>query len=177
MKGTDLPSKSFGGKFTRGIYMHRFSCFLSCGFVIIVAVMGVPAYAQPDEAEVRAVIDRLFDGMRAGDSTMVRSVLHEEALMARAGSQGLRIGPTDGFVRAVGTPHDEVWDERIWDVHISIDGRLASAWMEFAFFLGDMLSHCGVNSMQLYQTDEGWKIIYLADTNRPPTCEVPDQGP
>lgn len=161
-----------------GIQMQRLFYFFSCVSVITaIAAMGVPAYAQSDEAEVRAVIDRLFDGMRTGDSTMVRSVLHEEALMARAGSQGLRIGPTDGFVRAVGTPHDEVWDERIWDVHISIDGRLASAWMEFAFFLGDTLSHCGVNSMQLYQTDEGWKIIYLADTNRPPTCEVPEQGP
>ena len=59
---------------------------------------------------------------------------------------------------------------------ISIDGRLASAWMEFAFYLGENLSHCGVNSMQLYRTDEGWKIVYLADTNRPPTCEPPTDG-
>ncbi len=168
--------------FSQEVYMkiqmqRRFS-FFSCAFVIIaIAAMSISVYAQSDEVEVRAVIDRLFDGMRAGDSTMVRSVLHEEALMARAGSQGLRIGPMDGFVRAVGTPYEEIWDERIWDVDISIDGRLASAWMEFAFFLGDTLSHCGVNSMQLYQTDDGWKIIYLADTNRAPTCEVPEQEP
>ena len=143
---------------------------------LVATVTVSPVYAQSDKAEVRKVIDRLFDGMRAGDSTMVRSVLHEEALMARAGAQGLNIGTTDRFVEAVGTPHDEVWDERIWDVHISIDGRLASAWMEFAFFLGDKMSHCGVNSMQLYKTEEGWKIIYLADTNRPPVCEPPAGG-
>ena len=146
-------------------------------FVVATTIIATPTHAQSNETQVRAVIDRLFDGMRAGDSTMVRSVLHEEAFMARAGSQGLNVRTTDGFVKAVGTPHDEVWDERIWDVHISVDGRLASAWMEFAFFLGDKMSHCGVNSMQLYQTDEGWKIIYLADTNRPPTCEPSVKGP
>lgn len=158
--------------------MQKSFYFLSfIGIIVFGMIEEAPTYAQSDEADIRAVIDHLLDGMRSGDSTMVRSVMHEEALMARAGSQGLRIGPVDGFVQAVGTPHDEIWDERIWNIQISVDGRLASAWMEFAFFLGDRLSHCGVNSMQFYRTDEGWKIIYLADTNRPPTCEVPPNGP
>ncbi|MCY4159034.1 MAG: nuclear transport factor 2 family protein [Bacteroidetes bacterium] len=149
---------------------------LGVTFVIVTLVSVKPSHAQSAEAEVRAAIDHLFDGMRAGDSTMVRSVLHEDAMMTRVGPQGLNFGSIDGFVEAVGAPHDEVWDERIWDVHIFVDGRLASAWMEFAFFLGDTMSHCGVNSMQLYQEDNGWKIIYLADTNRPPTCEPSNEG-
>ena len=144
---------------------------------LLVAIRVISSSAQSDEAEVRAVIDHLFDGMRAGDSTMVQSVLHKEALMARVNSRGLSIGPTEEFVQAVGTPHDEVWDERIWDVNIFVDGQLASAWMEFAFFLGDQLSHCGVNSMQLYKTGGDWKIIYLADTRRLPTCEPPTGNP
>lgn len=157
--------------------MRRINCLLTLGLMLLACMSAPAAQAQSEEVdEVRAVIDRLFDGMRAGDSTMVRSVMHESALMGRATDQGFRVGPPDQFVRAVGTPHDQVWDERIWDVHISIDGRLASAWMEFAFFLGENLSHCGVNSMQLYRTDEGWKIVYLADTNRPPTCEPPTDG-
>ena len=130
-------------------------------------------HAQSDQLEVRKVINRLFDGMRAGDSTMVKDVFYDDAFMVRVGDQGLSTGSVDPFVEAVGAPHDEVWDERIWNVHISVDGRLASAWMEFAFFLGDQMSHCGVNSMQLYRTEEGWKIFHLADTRRPPTCEPP----
>ncbi|MCY4234584.1 MAG: nuclear transport factor 2 family protein [Bacteroidetes bacterium] len=133
--------------------------------------------AQSEQDQVRDVIDRLFDGMRAGDSTMVRRVMHNEALMARVGDRGLRIETPDRFVEAVGTPHERVWDEKIWNVQISIDEKLASAWMEFAFFLGDKMLHCGVNSMQLYQTEDGWKIIYLADTNRSPTCNPPDSQP
>ncbi len=134
------------------------------------------AAAQTPEDEVRSVIDMFFDGMRAGDSTMVRSTLLKGAIAQRAGETGLPTMDFEGFLTAIGTPHDEVWDERIWDVLIMVDGRLASAWMEFAFYLGDTLSHCGVNSMQLYRTDSGWKIAYLADTNRGKQCNLPPDG-
>ncbi len=130
--------------------------------------------AQSEKDQIRNVIDRLFDGVRAGDSTIVRSVMHKDALMARVNTEGLSIQSTDRFIKAVGMPHDKVWDERIWNLQISVDGDLASAWMDFAFFLGDEMSHCGVNSMQLYRTNQGWKIIYIADTNRPPICVPPD---
>jgi len=143
---------------------------------ILMGGTSLYANAQSEKDQVRHVIDQLFDGMRAADSSMVGSVMHKEALMARVNIQGLSIESTDHFIEAVGTPHDEVWDERIWNVQIFIDGNLASAWMEYVFFLGDQMSHCGVNSMQLYLTDQGWKIIYLADTYRPPTCEPADSS-
>ena len=140
---------------------------------LVMLLCATSSLAQSPEAEVRAVIDRMFDGMRAGDSTMVRSVFHAGAIMQRATDNGMSSSSPDGFVRAVGTPHEQVWDERIWDVQIHVDGRLASAWMEFAFYLGDELHHCGVNSMQFYRSDDGWKIVYLADTNRGLSCDIP----
>ncbi len=142
--------------------------------LMILSVDATPVSAQSPEDDVRATIDKLFDGMRAGDSTMVSSVFYEGALMGRAVDRGLRTGTADGFLNAIGTPHDEVWDERIWDVKIHVDQRLASVWMEFAFYLDETLHHCGVNSMQLYRTDVGWKIAYLVDTDRGMDCEIPD---
>ena len=143
-------------------------------FAIAMLITAVPSAAQSEEEAVLATIERLFDGMRAGDSTMVRSTLHEGAMMSRATDQGFGFMSADGFVRAVGSPRDQVWDEKIWDVVIQIDQRLASAWMEFAFYLGEDLHHCGVNSMHLYKTDHGWKIAHLADTNRGLDCDIPD---
>jgi len=131
-------------------------------------------FSQTPEEEVRATIDQLFDGMRAGDSTMVVSVFHEEARMGRAWEEGLGFGDFSNFIRAVGQPREEVWNEQIWDVEIMVDGRLATAWMEFAFFRGDTLSHCGVNSMMLYRDGDVWKITYLADTNRGLDCDLPE---
>lgn len=136
------------------------------------------AAAQTPEAEVRAVIDQLFDGMRTGDSTAVRAVFHEHAVLATTfttpeGVPVYRTNEADRFVEAVGSPHDEVWDEKIWDVVIQVDDNLASAWMNYAFYAGDNFSHCGVNSFQMVRTPDGWKTVYLVDTRRRDGCDKP----
>lgn len=132
--------------------------------------------AQSAEEEVMATVQRLFDGMRAGDSTMVRSVFHPEARLLttgeRDGAPTLQVVSIDGFVKAAGTPHEEVWDERIGDVEIRIDDNLATAWMEYAFYRGDEFSHCGINAFQLFRGAEGWEIIQIADTRREEGCET-----
>ena len=137
------------------------------------------AQAQPID-DVRAVVDRLFDGMRAGDSTAVRSVLHPEArfltTMVRDGKPMLHVGSVDDFVSAVGSPHDEVWNERIWNVDIHVDDRLAAAWMDYAFFLDDEFSHCGVNAFQFFHAEDGWKVIQITDTRRREGCDIPDEN-
>jgi hypothetical protein len=133
--------------------------------------------AQAAEAEVRAVIRRLFDGMRAGDSAMVRSVFDPNARLVSAevrnGQPSMRVTPADAFVAAVGRPHDAVWDERIWDTDIRIDGNLASVWTQYAFYTGERFSHCGVDAFHLVRQAGGWKIVDLADTRRTDGCEPP----
>ncbi len=142
---------------------------------LLLLAAPVSLVAQTPEEEVRATIDLLFDGMRAGDSTVVASVFASNATLGRAVPAGFRSGSIASFIQAVGTPHEQVWDEQIWDVDIKIDGRLATAWMEFAFFLGESLSHCGVNAMILYEQEDGWKIVHLADTNRGRECDLPPE--
>lgn len=134
-----------------------------------------PAAAQTQpEDDVRAVVQRLFDGMRAGDSTVVRAVFHPKArlytMSVRNGVPALREDAIDGFVKAVGTPHEAVWDERVDQIDVRIDGPLASAWMGYEFYLGDAFSHCGVNAMDLFHGPEGWQIVVIADTRRREGC-------
>jgi hypothetical protein len=45
---------------------------LAMALLLLLVSHALPANAQTPEDEVRAVIDHLFDGMRAGDSTAVR---------------------------------------------------------------------------------------------------------
>ena len=138
------------------------------------------AYRGPimsaDEQAIADVVETLFDGMRAGDSSMVRSVFHPQIRMVTAfrNAQGPQLSvETDltGFVTAVGTPHEQVWDERISNLVIKTDGDFGMAWMEYGFFAGEQFSHCGVDLMELVRTAEGWKIIGLADTRRRAGCE------
>ncbi len=135
--------------------------------------------ADAEMKAVRKVSDTLFDGMRAGDASMVASVFADGATLNRAGvdregNPRFSNTPVSAFVEAVGRPTEQAWDERIWNVDIKIDDRLASAWMDFAFYLGDNLSHCGVNSVQLFKGDAGWKMVTLVDTNRREGCEIPE---
>ena len=150
-------------------------------FVLLAALAApAPVAAQgTEEAVVMAVVEAMFDAMRAGDSTAFRAVLHPTATGAsafvREGVPTLtREESLDGFVQAVGTAHEEVWDERIWDAEVRVDGNLATAWMQYAFYLGDQLSHCGVDAFQLFKGEDGWKVFHIADTRRREGCETPE---
>lgn len=135
-----------------------------------------PAPPSPEHDAVRAAVDRLFDAMRAGDSAAVRSVLHPEARLMTVvdgeGGSAARAQPIDAFVRAVGTERAEVWDERISTPLVQVDGNLATAWMDYSFYVDDRFSHCGVNAMQLHRGAGGWRIVNLMDTRRRDRCGV-----
>ena len=130
------------------------------------------SHHQNDES-IMQPIHALFDGMREGDGDKVRSAFAEQAIFYRA-HQTLRAGSSvEEFAAAVEAEREHIWDEKIWDIKVHVDDKLASVWTQFAFYLGDTFSHCGANSFQLYRFDEGWKIIYLVDTRRTEDCEVP----
>lgn len=139
--------------------------------------VAAPLAAQqaPDRDAILAVTKRLFDGMRAGDSAAVRAVFHPKVFMAsafvRQGTPTVNVdGGVDGFVKAVGTPHAEVWDERVANEVVHQDGTLATVWMDYTFYLGTKLSHCGVDAFLIAKEGADWKIISLADTRRREGC-------
>ena len=151
-------------------------------FVLLAAMAATPSAAaaqEDEEAAVMAVVEAMFDAMRAGDSAAMRAVLDPSAtgasVFVREGVPTLtREASMDGFVQAVGTPHEEIWDERIWDAEVRVDGNLATAWMKYAFYAGEQFSHCGVDAFQLFKGEDGWKVFHIADTRRREGCETPE---
>ncbi len=128
-----------------------------------------------DERAVLETVQRLFDGMRANDAEMVRSVFAEGAVLIgteREDRPATRISPVDGFVQAVGNA-TAVWDEPFWDPVIHIQDHLATVWTKYAFYLDGTFSHCGVDALILARSDQGWKIAALADTRARENCELP----
>jgi hypothetical protein len=132
-----------------------------------------------EEAAVKEVITRLFLGMEKGDSAMVHSTFAKEVSLLTAfrdknnNPKLRREAAIDDFLKAVGTPHPEIWYEEIWDVVIQIDGDFAQGWCDYAFYIGDKFSHCGIDAFQLFKGKDGWKIVHLADTRRTAACEIP----
>ena len=141
-----------------------------------------PILVNAQDAEILKPIHQLFDGMRAGDSTAVRSafmpeVLLETILTNKEGKVKVQKGALMDIVTAVGTPHPEQWDEKIWSYKIRRDGNLATVWTDYTFYLGDKLSHCGVNSFTLVNQSTGWKIKHLIDTRRRSDCQTSETDP
>lgn len=128
---------------------------------------------QAPEAEVLAVVNALFDGMRRADSAMVRPLFHAKARMISVDSRtpGANIEESvEGFIRSIGTPRAAVFDERLSNVKTMIDGSLASVWADYKFYRDTTFSHCGVDHFLLVQEGGVWKIIELADTRRRENC-------
>lgn len=146
---------------------------------VLICVLFFPLIAwSQEEKEMEAVkiaIQKLFDGMRIGDSTQVRKVFVPGARMQtsfvdKEGQPKLVDGDLEKFIAAVGTPHEEIWDERIWSYDIRIDGTLAAAWTPYSFYVGEKFSHCGVNAFHLFKSREGWRITHITDTRRKINC-------
>jgi hypothetical protein len=157
---------------------------------IAVAVLGLSLAAIPatvaaqaakapsrsaDSAAVLRVAESVFDAMRKRDTVMLKAAFAPDARLttaaaARDGSPRIMSEKLESFVTALSQPSDSVWDEKTFEHEVRIDGNLATAWMEYDFYLGTRFSHCGVDAFQLARFAEGWKIVALADTRQREGC-------
>ena len=136
---------------------------------------ATPASAQ-DEAGARAAVEQLFDGMRTADEAKVRAVFAAAARFAvlddRDGAPSIRSQGVEGWLGAIGESGGR-WDEQIYDVEARVDGRMASVWAPYTFYLDGEISHCGINSIELLHDGEGWKVTQISDTRRREGCPDP----
>ncbi len=133
---------------------------------------------EDKEQEIFDVVLTLFDGMRSGDSSKVSSAFSSKASMSTSfkdtnGKVQLKAGDLQKFLNAVGTPHEQIWDEPIWNTKIHINQNLAMVWTDYAFYAGKTFSHCGVDAFLLHKEQRGWKIFHLTDTRQKEGCNVP----
>ena len=133
-----------------------------------------PRTVADPEGDVRAVIARLFDGMRNADSAMVRSTMAVGARFAsvdaRATTPTIKFESPDGWIAAIANSGRK-WDERVFDVQIRVDRNIAQAWTPYSFYVEGKLRHCGVDSMELLRDAQGWKITQLSDTQVRDGCQ------
>ncbi len=141
----------------------------------IVSVSG----ALGQEAEVRAAVDQVFEGMRTADSEMVRALFASEArfalIDARNGPASIRSQSVDGWIEAIAGSEGK-WDEQVYDLDIRVDGNMASVWAPYTFYLEGAISHCGINSIELLRDADGWKVTQLSDTRQREGCPDPLGG-
>jgi ketosteroid isomerase-like protein len=133
------------------------------------------------DADIIQPIKDLFDGMRAGDATLISSAFTTDAVLETytsiEGETKVESTLAANFVKAAGQVHDPIWNEVIWSYEVKRDGPLAHVWTEYTFYLGSQRLHCGVNAFQMRRQNGFWKIARVTDTRREENCrELPDEG-
>jgi len=153
------------------------------GVIIVLVFWTHQAYAQEftgSSLEVKQTIERFFQGFHQRDSVTMKSVMHPnlvlQTVLSRQGQTKLVVSEAADFLHAVATrPITPVWEERLHQFQISVDGAMAQAWVDYSFWLDGTFSHCGVDAFALFKSDQGWQITYLADTRRTADCAPYDQ--
>lgn len=145
--------------------------------MILATVISVSAaHAQTAEDSIKAVINKMFTGMKNSDTALVKSCFSETAIMQTFGKdkEGKIIITTDSpsdFAKIIATIPAGAADEQIVFKDLKIDGPMAAVWTPFKLYFNGKFYSCGVNSFQLVKLNNEWKIQYILDTRRKNNCE------
>ena len=148
-------------------------------FIFFLIVLISTAISAQDSAEKQAeqTIKTFFEGFHKGDTAMMKSVMMDKVFMQTAfkNKEGKDVLMTDEpgkLLKAIADrTADQIWEEKILDYSVQVDGNMANVWTPYEFWFNGEFSHCGVNSFQLFHDNGTWKIIYLIDTRQRKGCQ------
>ncbi|MCX6592882.1 MAG: hypothetical protein NTZ56_15290 [Acidobacteria bacterium] len=127
--------------------------------VLIFAVAtAMPALPATPEQDVIKTVQKLFDAMEARDESAIKAVLVGDAKIASIrANQTLSNSTGADFATRIAAAKEPLL-ERMWQPKVMIEGGIATLWAPYDFHRAGKLTHCGVDSVTLFQTADGWKI-------------------
>jgi putative lumazine-binding protein len=148
---------------------------LTLSLVMLAVTVSVPARAQEaDRAAVLATVQKVFQAMRTRDTALLTQAFDTSARLVGVSTRGtpaVRLLLPSAFGSAIASARSgDVWNERIWDPEVRIDGDVAQVWAYYTFHLNNTFSHCGVDAFMLVKVGSDWKITQLADSRRTTGC-------
>ena len=137
--------------------------------VSLMLIFSSATYSQNEE--VKQVVVTFFKGFHAKDSITIKSVCADKMILqsiseSSKGTQ-LKNDSAQDFFRSIATiPNTILFEEKLLDYSIQVDGAMAQVWTPYEFYVNNKLSHKGVNAFTLFKDNGLWKIVYLIDTRR-----------
>ena len=133
----------------------------------------VPLIAETsDEKDAVATVQKTFDGMAAHDAAMIRSTMLPDARLYSVRDTGVAAGTAaEDFANQIAGNKLALEERFTSPPKISIRGRMAQVWGEYEFLRDGKFNHCGVDSVSLLKTGEGWKIATIVYTVETTGCK------
>ena len=139
-------------------------------FILLFAAAPLPGQA-PEEKEVVAAVQKTFDGMAAHDEAAIRSTMLPDARLCSIRDEAAPSAVSaEDWLKRISSMKGELIERFTAKPAVSIRGRMAQLWGEYEFLRDGKFSHCGVDSITLFKTPEGWKIAAVAFTAETTGC-------
>ena len=138
------------------------------GFVIALISASVAlGQAVDDKKAARAVVNQRFTEMRAANAAGILATgTPENQLVAirklKDGKSRIDVINGEAFTKFFTKPN--AVEELMYAPNVEVSGDWAMVWGRYVFFVGDKISHCGINQFNLVRTNAGWKIANGAST-------------
>lgn len=143
----------------------------AAGIVAFAALPFAPLQAEDrigPKGEVRLAVWSFFEALRSTDKTALADTMLNEAVIfihdrRNPEAPVMRIVPAGEHLKAwERTPQGT--DEYMEIDSLLIDGRMAHVWGPYVFLLNGQPTHCGINSMSLARTEDGWRVANTSFT-------------
>jgi hypothetical protein len=145
--------------------------------LLLASIAQMCSAQSSDEKDVVAAVQKLFDAMAAHDSDAARTVIVPEGRLFSANDEGKVSSLTlEEFAGRLSAAKAQML-ERIWNPKVFVRGRIAHLWAEYDFQLNGKFHHCGVDSIALVKSADGWKITGIEDTRETSGCSPSPLGP
>lgn len=147
-------------------------------FVLIFILPFGKLSAQNETKQIENIVNQLFLKMRKADTTDLRTLFTKEATLFSAPKmekQSSRISyrnSADAFIRTLAKAKPKQLVEKTNAISVAVDGNLATATMNYDFYLDQEFSHCGKNYFTFVKLENGWKIASIADTRYKEKCPL-----
>jgi hypothetical protein len=124
-----------------------------------------------DDKDAIATVQKTFDGMAAHDASMIRATMLPDALLysIRSGAAPVAITAREFVTRIIAAKGD-LLERFTSQPTVMIRGHMAQVWGEYEFLRDAKFTHCGVDSVSLFKTNEGWKIAAITYTVETTGC-------
>ena len=141
--------------------------------------LSVFAQAPDDKSAAMAVVNKLFDEMAAANAPGILATgTAENQLVAvrklKDGKTRIDMIGGEAFTKFFTKPG--AIKEIMYAPNVEVSGDWAMVWGRYVFYVGDKLSHCGINQFNLVRTDAGWKIANGASTINPADCSEKEKA-
>jgi hypothetical protein len=133
-----------------------------------------PLLAQTsDEKDAVATVQKTFDGMAAHDAAMILSTMLPDARLYSVTDQSVPSPSTSvaDFASRIASIKGDLSERFTQQPSVSIRGRIAAVWGEYEFWRDGKFNHCGIDSVNLLKTAEGWKIAAIVFTTETVGCK------